>query len=375
MPILGSKYLRELLQAQESPCVSIYLPTHRTYPDNEQDPIRFKNLVKQVEESLSKAYPQRQTEELRQKLQQLANNALFWRQTLDGTAVLASPQRFDVFTLPRRLPERAVVADSFHVKPLLRHVQSADRFRVLALSRDRAALFEGNRYKLDPLSGNGFPLTLTEVLGSELTPRHRDRHSSDAGHQAITHGSGSRKDEIDIDTQRFFRIVADRLPSNGVPIVLAALTEHQTPFRTACHRNHDLLPEGVISDPFHLSLEELRSKSWKVVEPIYLQRLAKLCEDFGTAYSRGAGAADLADAAHAAVAARIGLLLIDADKVIPGVIDPSTGTFRDGDLADPKVDDALDDLAEMVLRTGGDVIVVPHERMPTQTGLAAIYRY
>jgi hypothetical protein len=29
----------------------------------------------------------------------------------------------------------------------------------------------------------------------------------------------------------------------------------------------------------------------------------------------------------------------------------------------------------MVLRAGGDVVVVPHERMPTQTGLAAIYRY
>lgn len=375
MPTLGPKYLRSLLQTQESPCVSIYMPTHRTYPENEQDPIRFKNLVKQVEESLAKAYAPRQTEEFRQKLQQLAGNALFWRQALDGLAVLASPQRFDVFVLPRQMPERAVVADSFHVKPLLRHVQSADRFRVLALSRDRAALYEGNRYRLDPLTGNGFPVTLTEVLGTELTEPHRDRHSSDAAHHAIAHGSGSRKDELDLDTQRFFRAVADRLASNGVPIVLAALAEHQSPFRAACHRNHDVLPEGIVADPFHLSQEELRVRAWKVVEPLYLQRLEKLREDFGTAYSRGAGAADLADAAHAAVAARIGVLLIDADKVVPGVIDPATGEFRDGDLADPKVDDALDDLAEMVLRTGGDVVVVPHDRMPTQTGLAAIYRY
>jgi hypothetical protein len=69
------------------------------------------------------------------------------------------------------------------------------------------------------------------------------------------------------------------------------------------------------------------------------------------------------------------VLLIDADKVVPGVIDPVSGEFREGNLSDPKVDDALDDLAEMVLRTGGDVVVVPHERMPTTTGLAAIYRY
>jgi hypothetical protein len=27
------------------------------------------------------------------------------------------------------------------------------------------------------------------------------------------------------------------------------------------------------------------------------------------------------------------------------------------------------------LKTGGEVVIVPAERMPTQTGIAAIYRY
>jgi hypothetical protein len=35
----------------------------------------------------------------------------------------------------------------------------------------------------------------------------------------------------------------------------------------------------------------------------------------------------------------------------------------------------IDDLAEMVLRTGGEVVVVPKERMPTDTGLAATFRH
>jgi hypothetical protein len=39
------------------------------------------------------------------------------------------------------------------------------------------------------------------------------------------------------------------------------------------------------------------------------------------------------------------------------------------------VDDLLDDLGERVLATGGEVVVVPTERMPTESGLAAIYRY
>ena len=35
----------------------------------------------------------------------------------------------------------------------------------------------------------------------------------------------------------------------------------------------------------------------------------------------------------------------------------------------------LDDIAELVLKNGGQVVIVPNERMPTRTGIAAIYRF
>lgn len=44
-------------------------------------------------------------------------------------------------------------------------------------------------------------------------------------------------------------------------------------------------------------------------------------------------------------------------------------------MDDPEVGDLLDDLAEAVLRTGGDVVVVPKDQMPSESGLAAILRY
>jgi hypothetical protein len=87
------------------------------------------------------------------------------------------------------------------------------------------------------------------------------------------------------------------------------------------------------------------------------------------------GSADLSDVARAAVAGRVATLLVEADRVIPGRIDPVTGSIDSGDLADPDVNDKLNDLAEIVLRMKGDVVVVPAERMPTKTGLAATYRY
>jgi hypothetical protein len=73
---------------------------------------------------------------------------------------------------------------------------------------------------------------------------------------------------------------------------------------------------------------------------------------------------------------RIGTLIVEADRRIPGHIDGRMprreAALRDG----PAVDgDILDDLAERVLKTGGQVIVAPLGSMPTDTGLAAIFRY
>lgn len=61
--------------------------------------------------------------------------------------------------------------------------------------------------------------------------------------------------------------------------------------------------------------------------------------------------------------------------MIPGSLDATSGRITDGDLNHPEVDDVLDDLGERVLRTGGEVVIVPAERMPTQSGAAAIYRF
>jgi Bacterial archaeo-eukaryotic release factor family 6 len=71
----------------------------------------------------------------------------------------------DLVRLQRSAPELAVVAESFHVKPLIRILQSADRYHVLGLNRQQFKLFEGNRDALDEVELDpAVPRTATEVL-------------------------------------------------------------------------------------------------------------------------------------------------------------------------------------------------------------------
>jgi hypothetical protein len=160
----------------------------------------------------------------------------------------------------------------------------------------------------------------------------------------------------------------------GLPLMLVALKEHHTPFRNLS-RNPHLLSMGVDVDPGAIGLDELRKLAWEQMEPLYLERLALLVREFEIAKAHDLGYDDLAEVAGAAVAGRVENLLVEADRQIPGRVDPHTGRIERGVLNDPEVGDVLSDLAGLVLRMKGQVVIVPRQRMPTDTGVAATCRF
>lgn len=53
----------------------------------------------------------------------------------------------------------------------------------------------------------------------------------------------------------------------------------------------------------------------------------------------------------------------------------ASGEITTDDLSNQEVDDVLDDHGDRVVKAGGEVVIVPAERMPTRTGAPAIYRF
>lgn len=382
MDPLERDYRTVLLANHEPPCLSLYQPTHRAHPDKQQDPIRFRNLVKELELSLERKYTGRESATILRSFYDLAENGEFWNYALDGIAVFATSDLFKVYQLQRPVTELAVVADSFHSKPLMRILQSSDRYHVLGLNRNQACLFEGNRDVLDEVELlPGFPRTAADVVGTEKgDPERKNRSYGPAGPgQTAPHGTNVRQDLMDSETERFFRAVDEAVlehfsrPSS-MPLLLAALPEHHHLFR-AVSRNALLMSDAIDTHPSALSVDELRERAWQLVLPSYLDRLSGLIDRFEASRSEDRSGGDLAEIAKAAAAGRISTLLIEADRLIPGHFDTVSGAIKFGQLDDPAVDDLLDDLGEQTLRTGGDVVIVPSERMPTDTGIAAIYRF
>mgnify|MGYP000022014692 CR=1 FL=1 len=382
--LLTQELIHELLSVVEVPCISLYMPTHRSHPENMQDTIRYKNLVKQVKESLVEKYPTAEIHKLLKPFETLLNDDEFWSHTSDGLAVLCSPELFEVIRLSMPVEELVIVSDSFHTKPLRNFLQSADRYQVLALSMDAIHLFEGNRHSLVEINlPDDFPKTIAEALGYELT----DKHSTVASYGGVGgdsttmhHGQGAKKDEVDSDAERFFRVVADSVYEHyskhgALPLLLAALPEHHNLFHEV-NKNPLVLPNGIEINPQSVSIEKLAQVSWEAMRPVYAERLKTLSEKFNQAKAGGLGSDHIDEVIEAAEAGRVDILLIEAHRVIASRLrNKVTGTFESTDVTQPVLDDQLDHVGELVSKMGGSVVIIPKEQMPAQTGLAAIFRY
>ncbi len=384
MENLTKELIQELLAAEQALCLSLYMPTERTHPENLKNPIRFKNLVSEMEKSLMQKYSANEVEEYLEPLQALVNDNDIWNYAKDGLAVFSAKGVFKVVGLHKSVEELTIVADSFHTKPLWQYLQSLDQFHLLALTLHDIQFFEGNRHSLSEVELTAdTPKTITEALGDELT----DKHSTTASYGGVGgestsmhHGHGGYKEESEKDAERFFRVVANTIYEHyskptGWPLILAALPEHHNLFQKV-NKNPLLLPDGIAINPSSVASDQLAKMAWEIMEPEYSLKLDTLVERFEQARANGKGSDDYKEVAVAAVEGRVDTLIVEADRIIAvRVTNLVTGNTQKKDMKNPRVDDLLDDMGELVMKMGGEVMVLPTDKMPSDKGLAAIFRY
>lgn len=384
MKIPTKELIQELSTIHGEPCMSVYIPTHRVHPDNLQDPIRYQNLLNQLESSLLQKYPASEVKGYLGPFENIIQDHQIWNHNLDGLAIFSSGDIFELVSLTIPVSELVVVAESFHTKPLRQYFQTADRFQILALSLHEMRFLEGNRHSVSEIElGSHIPRTVQEALGDEFTENHTTVASyGGVGGQNgnMHHGHGSKKDETDIDAERFFRVVAETVYENfskasGLPLILAALPEHRSLFRKV-NKNPFLLSGGIELNPDTLTADKLRTMAWQVMEPEYHKSLENWSSKIGQAIAEQKGSDLISDIVAAATSGRVETLLLEADRIIAGkIVDANNGRIQTGGLSDPDTDDLLDDLGEIVERFGGNVLVIPAEKMKLESGAAAIFRY
>ncbi|NEA26290.1 hypothetical protein G3I70_27905, partial [Actinomadura bangladeshensis] len=152
--------LSELRKPRAYPAVSVLMPTHRSVPDNRQDPIRLRNLLSEVRRRLhddARVAPDAADHVLR-GLERAADEVDL-RHASDGLVLFAAPDgEHHAFTIGQPVDERVVVDTGFATRDLVAAYTRTPRYWLLSLSDQRARLWDGHGEELTERAAAGFPI-------------------------------------------------------------------------------------------------------------------------------------------------------------------------------------------------------------------------
>jgi hypothetical protein len=387
MDILTREDLRTLAEESGEWCVSIYTPTHRAGREAQQDPIRFKNLLDEARGYLLAAgLTAPEVWELIGPAESLLSNGFFWQHQGDGLALFLAPGMLRCYRLPIDFEPVVLVADRFHVKPLLPMFNANGQFYVLALDQQEVSLFQGTAYTVGEIDLDQVPGGLAEALKYDDHEKQLQFHTSTrqpggAGDRPATfHGHGVGVDDQKVDVLRYFqkvdKAVHPLLREEHAPLVLAGVGYLLPIYRKANTYPH-LVDEGIEGSPKALGEREIHRQAWDIVRPIFVteQREAR------AQYQALAGAGDeraSGDPAAVVLAAhhgRVETLFVALGHHLWGTLDLDAGVVQLHGERKPGDQDLLDYAAVQVLLNGGTVYALDQEEIPGGGTVAAVFRY
>ncbi len=390
MDVLKREDIAALADPREGPCASIYMPAHRGGNGTEQDPIRFKNLLRRVEGELgARGWSPPAVCAFIDPATRLRLDHEFWKHQGDGLAAFLAPGLFRTFRLPAAFPEEAVVSHRFHLKPLMTLFDGDGSFLVLALGREGVRLWRGDRYGMEAVPLPGVPQGMAETLQFDVIgPRRRERDRPELGAGAAGGGPG-RHDPVvrsqafgaEVDKQnvrRYFEDLDNRLQpllkDERSPLVLAGV-EYLLPIFRETSR-YARFVQGAVTGPADARDErELHRRAWEIARPVFDRAREGAADDINRLAKTGRSSRSLYAIVPAAVHGRVAVLFAATDERRWGRFDPEHDCVILHREERPGDDDLLDFCAVRTWLNGGVVHAVERARIPGRTRLAALFRY
>ena len=372
--------IKGLAQQTASPSISIFLPTHRSGQDTQQDPIRLKNLLRDAEKQLlDGGMGPREAGALLQPAQALLDDANFWNHQHDGLAVFMSADDFHYYALPFSVEELLVVAQSYYVKPVLPLFTNNGHYFILAISQNEIRLFEGTRYGVGQIDlPEGTPESLEAALRLDGPQKTLQMHPGGGG--GMFHGQGPGDEEQKVWIEQYLNLVDTSLKEifreQNAPLVLAGV-DYLLPMYRKVSEYQNIMEEGITGNPDHLRPEELQEQAWRIVETYFQQETKKIVEQYQQLADTDKATDNIEEIVAAAFNGRVDKLILSVENQIWGAFNPKDGkVMRSSNGQSKKYNLALLDFTAMhTLQNGGTVCALSQDEMPTDSPIAAVFRY
>jgi hypothetical protein len=353
----------KLLAGSRGPCITVQIPGHHPGASEGSRHALFHDFVRTA--------GQQAPASLVKPLEEIADGPEF----LGGgpaEAIFSSPDFIARYYVAGPLDEKLVVASHFHLTPFLVSAFAPPEFFILALGRKHLRFLKHSggdckELELPP----GVPANL-EAAGAFDRPDHDLENRSAAGPsmgamRGVHFGTMSDHEAAPEYLAHFFGLVDRGLKPvlAGKPLLLMGVHEQIAAYRRVAKYGAILIPE-VDGNAEYLPLAEIGARAADAAVKHYYSLGEHVLAEWREMPDRHRTLGDLHEVLEAAAGGRVHRLCVRGGTEVIGPLVATEPAERE---------DLINAAVVETLRTGGEVFVLPQDKMPVTNPVAAILRY
>ncbi len=373
--------LTELLDAKSEHCISIYIPTHRSFPETQQDPVLLKNVLSDIEDQLrERGLSAGDFRPILEPAYELLKGSEFWKHQGDCLALFLADGFTRVFRLPEPMDKHVSIGQRFDLLPLIRLRQLNGQFYVLAVSQNACRLFTGDRVSLEEIKDDDLPDDLRSTL-RRWSERELNLHSMQAkpqtrGGDDMANYHGHFEDNTKQELEKYFRevdaAVAQILKPQRVPLIFAGV-DYLFPIYQNVNSYPELCETPVEGNFDEASSQELHQAARPLIDS-HLKQRTDVVTEYGGRAAQGVATDNLGEILSAAQDGLIDMLAIAEGADCYGRVDEDS---REIHWTNAEADDAenlCERAARQTLENSGEVLVVNADQLPQDASAIAFLR-
>lgn len=356
-----NKELQKLKDIVSPNCITIILNTHRTRPSNNKDPVILKNLVSEAENRLLEQDSKKDVDKLIKSLKKLADS-IDHNQNLESLILFVNEDIAQYTRLPIPVEDRVIIDNTFATRDLVRALHTETDYYILILDQKRARLIEAFNDKFVKEITKGFPIKRKQLFS---------RNKAELA-------NAGRQTKLDAEFyNRVDKAVNNVRKDNPLPVLVCAQEATYHEYIKVADKKNSLFESYLNLNRLDEKDHIIVKQAWDIVEKDNKARNDKRKKELTESIGSGKFLNDVNEIWNALNHGRIRTLFIEQGLFQPAVIDGNDIVFvPEEDITKKEViDDIYDEMIEINMTYGGDVVFLPKGELEDFDGFGAIARY
>lgn len=353
--------IEKLATEKNTPCVTISLNTHRTHPDNAQDVVQLKNLLREAEERTTNEFGKRAVQPLLERLSEIESE-IDINYNLDSLHIYLSNDTKEIIKSDWPTNENGVyISNTFNIRSLIKSYTRTEEYFILLASQSGVNLYNAiNEDIVSEIKNDDFPFSEN---------RHYNTHSD----------RGSDSKHLDDLVREFLnkvdKAVVKMNNETGLNCVVICTEDNYSRLMQVADKPSIYIGYTAI-DYNNTTKHNIATQSWELVKGLQHNRRAEAIAEIKEAVAHGTVLTDLQEIYQASIDGRGDLLFVHQD-FSQSVIMKSDRTFEltDDRTKQDVIDDITSNIAWEVLSKKGRVFFTAQDEIKELGNIVLKTRY